>query len=397
MAINSNFSIYEPEAWVEVYLANQYPMRPMISQSVTNVAGADVQGLVAAKNKAVNITRAVKTTTSDVIDYTGNYATYTTPDADEFTLTINKHKYIQFSIDKADQRFALPDLVEQHFVPRLHSMLDVLNQDVKAEALKFEAAFADLTGNATVLDTADLIEARRILKSRKNYNEGTIAVLSPQAEADLLGLSLFQQANTRGNAGIQLDGAMGRAFGFDFFVDNLGSSFTPATVTDAVVAANAAAGATTITIDNGSGSGAALSLVEGDVVYFGTASTTDDYYVVASQTATVLTLKEPLRKAVLNNATINAVPVATAGTATNEFFYDPKAIALVTAVMQNIDSGNGGVRRASGFEPTNRVNYTLTIEETKAGADIVIELLYGVKLFYPDLGVRYVRGPVAKG
>lgn len=396
MAINSNFSIYEPEAWVEVYLANQFPMRPMISQSVTNVAGADVEGLVAAKNKAVNITRAVKSTTTDVIDYTGNYNSYTTPDADEFTLTINKQKYLQFSIDKADQRFALPDLVEQHFVPRLHSLLDVINQDVKAEALKFEAAFADLTGNASVLDTADLIEARRILKSRKNYNEGTIAVLSPQAEADLLGLSLFQQANQRGGAGIQLEGAMGRAFGFDFFVDNLGSSFTPATVTDAVVAANAAAGAKTITIDNGSGSAAAVSLVEGDVVYFGTASTTDDYYVVASQTGTVLTLKEALRKAVLNNATINAVPVATAGTATNEFFYDPKAIALVTAVMQNIDAGNGGVRRAAGFEPTNRVNYTLTIEETKAGADILIEVLYGVKLFYPDLGVRYVRGPIAK-
>lgn len=396
MAINSNFSIYEPEAWVEVYLANQFPMRPMVSQSVTNVAGADVEGLVAAKNKAVNITRAVKSTTSDVIDYTGNYASYTTPDADEFTLTINKQKYLQFSIDKADQRFALPDLVEQHFVPRLHSLLDVINQDVKAEALKFEAAFADLTGNATVLDTADLIEARRILKSRKNYNEGTIAVLSPQAEADLLGLSLFQQANTRGGAGIQLEGAMGRAFGFDFFVDNLGSSFTPATVTDAVVAANAAAGAKTLTIDNGSGSAATESLVEGDVIYFGTASTTDDYYVVASQTGTVLTLKEPLRKAVLNNATINAVPVATAGTATNEFFYDPKAIALVTAVMQNIDAGNGGVRRAAGFEPTNRVNYTLTIEETKAGADILIEVLYGVKLFYPDLGVRYIRGPIAK-
>ena len=396
MAINSNFSIYEPEAWVEVYLANQFPMRPMVSQSVTNVAGADVEGLVAAKNKAVNITRAVKSTTSDVIDYTGNYASYTTPDADEFTLTINKQKYLQFSIDKADQRFALPDLVEQHFVPRLHSLLDVINQDVKAEALKFEAAFADLTGNATVLDTADLIEARRILKSRKNYNEGTIAVLSPQAEADLLGLSLFQQANQRGGAGIQLEGAMGRAFGFDFFVDNLGSAFTPATVTDAVVAANAAAGAKTLTIDNGSGSAATESLVDGDVIYFGSASTTDDYYVVASQTGTVLTLKEPLRKAVLNNATINAVPVATAGTATNEFFYDPKAIALVTAVMQNIDAGNGGVRRAAGFEPTNRVNYTLTIEETKAGADILIEVLYGVKLFYPDLGVRYVRGPIAK-
>jgi len=115
---------------------------------------------------------------------------------------------------------------------------------------------------------------------------------------------------------------------------------------------------------------------------------------VDSQTATVLTLKEPLRKAVADDATIN--PVSLASTGTNEFFYDPRAISLVTAVMQNIDSGNGGVRRAAGFEPTNRVNYTLTVQETKSGADVLIEVLYGTKLFYPDLGVRYVRGTTAK-
>ena len=394
MAINSNFSIYEPEAWVEVFLANQFPSRPMVSQSVTNVAGADVEGLVASRNKAVNITRAVKTSVSDVIDYTGNYNTFTTPDADEFTLTINKHKYLQFSIDKADQRFALPDLVQQHLAPRLHSLIDAINQDVKSEALKFEAAFADINGNATVLDDADLREARRILKARKYWNEGAISVLSPDAEADLLGLNLFHQANTRGSADIQLSGSMGSAFGFDFYVDNLGSSHTAATVTDAVVAANAAVAATTITIDNGSGSAATESLVAGDVIYFGSANSPDDFYTVVSQTGTVLTIAEPLRKAVLNNATINAVPLASTGT--NEFFYDPRAISLVTAVMQSIDSGNGGVRRAAGFEPMNRVNYTLTVEETKAGADVLIEVLYGTKLFYPDLGVRYIRGTAAK-
>lgn len=394
MAINSNFSIYEPEAWVEVFLANQFPMRPMVSQSVTNVAGADVEGLVASRNKAVNITRAVKTTESDVVDYTGNYASYTTPDADEFTLTINKHKYLQFSIDKADQRFALPDLVQQHFVPRLHSLIDVINQDVKAEALKFEAAFADINGNATVLDDADLREARRILKARKFWNDGAISVLSPDAEADLLGLNLFHQANTRGNADIQLSGSMGTAFGFDFYVDNKGSSHTAATVTDAVVAANAAIGDTSITIDNGSGSAATVSLSAGDVISFGSATGTDDFYTVVSQSGTALVISEPLRKAVLNNATINAVPLASTGT--NEFFYDPRAISLVTAVMQSIDAGNGGVRRAAGFEPGNRVNYTLTVEETKSGADILIEVLYGAKLFYPDLGVRYIRGTAAK-
>jgi len=394
MAINSNFSIYEPEAWVEVFLANQFPMRPMVSQSVTNVAGADVEGLVASRNKAVNITRAVKTSVSDVTDYTGNYTATTTPDADEFTLNMNKHKFIQFSIDKADQRFALPDLVQQHFVPRLHSLLDAINQDVKSEALKFEAAFADINGNATVLDDADLREARRILKARKYWNEGAISVLSPDAEADLLGLNLFHQANTRGSADIQLSGSMGSAFGFDFYVDNLGSAHTAATVTDAVVAANAAIGATTITIDEGTGNAAAESLTTGDVIYFGSADSTDDFYTVVSQTGTVLTIAEPLRTAVADDATINPVPLATSGT--NEFFYDPRAISLVTAVMQSIDSGNGGVRRAAGFEPSNRVNYTLTVEETKSGADILIEVLYGAKLFYPDLGVRYIRGTAAK-
>ena len=394
MAINSNFSIYEPEAWVEVFLANQFPMRPMVSQAVTNVAGADVEGLVASRNKTVNITRAVKTSVSDVTSYTGNYNTTTTPDADEFSLVMDKQEYIKFSIDKADQRFALPDLVQQHLTPRLHSLIDKINQDVKAEALKFEAAFADINGNATVLDDADLREARRILKARKFWNDGAISVLSPDAEADLLGLNLFHQANTRGSADIQLSGSMGSAFGFDFYVDNLGSSHTAATVTDAVVAANAAVGATTITIDQGSGNAAAESLVAGDVIYFGSADSTDDFYTVVSQTGTVLTIAEPLRKAVLDNATINPVPLASTGT--NEFFYDPRAISLVTATMQSVDSGNGGVRRAAGFEPTNRVNYTLTVQETIAGADIVLEILYGTKLFYPDLGVRYIRGTAGK-
>jgi hypothetical protein len=140
---------------------------------------------------------------------------------------------------------------------------------------------------------------------------------------------------------------MGDAFGFEFYVDNLGLAHTAATVTDAVVAAEAAVGATTITIDDGSGSAAAESLNEGDIVFFGSANSTDDYYVVQSQTGTVLTLKEPLRAVVADDATINPVPLATSGS--EQFFYDPDAIALVTAVMQSVDNGNGGVRRAAGL------------------------------------------------
>lgn len=395
MAINSNFSIYEPEAWVEVALANQYPNRPMVSKAVTNVAGASIEGLVASKNKSVNITRAVKPSGSPTA-YTGTYS-LDTPDANEETLTINKHYYSGFSIDKADQRFALPDLVQQHFVPHLHRLIDQINSDVKAEARKFEVAFLDKNTDATVMDDNDLAEARKIMAARKFVSDNMMMVIDPFVEKDLTTLNIFQQANTRGNNGIQLSGAMAQAYGFDFFVDNLGSSHTAATVTDAVVADDEPIGETAIAIDNGSGSGATVSLSEGDIIYFGSADGTDDYYTVDSQTASVLTLKEPLRKAVADNATINPVDIASGDTGREQFFYDPSALALVTAVMPSVDSGSGsGVRRAAGFESMNNVNYTLTVEETKSGADILIEVLYGAKVFRPDLGGRFIRGNVAK-
>jgi len=396
MAINSNFSIYEPEAFVEVALANQYPDRPMVSKAVTNVAGASIEGLVASRNKSVNITRAVKPTGSPS-SYSGSYS-LGTPDASEETLTINKHYYAGFSIDKADQRFALPDLVQQHFVPRLHQLIDQINSDVKVEARKaFEVAFADNNTDSTVLDANDLAEARRIMAARKFVSDNMMMVIDPFAEKDLTTLSLFQQANTRGDSGIQLGGAMGRAYGFDFFIDNQGSDHTAATVTDAVIAATEAVGQTALTIDNGSGSAATVSLAEGDIVTFGSAKGADDFYVVESQTGTVLTIKEPLRKALANNDTVNPVDIASGDTGREQFFYDPSALALVTAVMPSVDSGSGsGVRRAAGFEPSNNVNYTLTVEETKSGADILIEVLYGTKVFRPDLGGRYIRGNVSK-
>jgi hypothetical protein len=396
MAINSNFSIYEPEAFVEVALANQYPNRPMVSKAVTNVAGASIEGLVAARNKTVSITRAVKPTGAPS-SYSGSYS-LGTPDANEEQLVINKHYYSGFSIDKADQKFALPDLVQQHFVPRLHQLIDQINSDIKVEARKsFEVAFADNNTDSTVMDDNDLAEARKIMAARKFTTDNLMMVIDPFVEKDLTTLNIFQQANTRGSADIQLGGAMARAYGFDFFVDNEGSSHTVATVTDAVMAADEAVGQTELTIDDGSGGAATVSLAEGDIVTFGAAKGSDDFYTVQSQTGTVLTLKEPLRAAVANNATINPVDIASGDTGREQFFYDPSALALVTAVMPSVDSGSGsGVRRAAGFEPMNNVNYTLTIEETKSGADILIEVLYGTKVFRPDLGGRYIRGNVAK-
>lgn len=400
MSINSNFSIYEPEAWTETFQELYFPNRPIVANAATSVAGANLEGLVANAYDTVKITRATKTTTSDVADYTqeSDYS-YSEPAASENSLVINKHKFIGFKIDKRDQKFSLPDLVRQHMIPRMNSLMDVINADCKTELLKAEAAFYSMGTDAEVMDDSDLREARRILLERKNINpeQGAIAVIDPTVEADLTGLNIFHNADERGNNQIQLEGAMARAFGFNFFVDNLGKDHTVATVTDAVVAAAASAGDTTLTIDNGSGSAATVSLSEGDVVTFGSAKGKDQAYVVQSQTGTVLTLKEALRDDVADDATINPVDIASGDTGREQFFYDPIALSLVTAGMSPVDGSTaGGVRRAIGFDPVNNVNYTLSVEETMAGANILLEALYGVKLFYPDLALRFIRGNEAK-
>lgn len=394
MAINNNFSIYNPSAWVQTYLANLYPARPIMRRSATSVAGANIQGFVASRNQTVKVTRAIKPS-GDPGSYSGTYS-FDTPDADEFELTINNHYYRAFKVDKADQKFALPDLVQQHFTPRLHNLFDKINADVKAEMGKFQAAFAEINTNATVLDDEDLRNAGRFLKKRKYLNPIYTGVIDPDAEADLTGLSLFQEADKRGDALIQQTGAMGRAFGIDFYVDNVGIAHTAATVTDAVVADNAAAGDTVLTIDDGAGGAATVSLAEGDVIFFGSANDPDDFYVVESQTGTELTLKEPLRAAVSDDATINPVP---GSGLTEQVFYDPQALALVTAGLTDQDSmvgASGGVARSIGFDPMNNVNFTVSVDRSLSGAEVVIEVLYGYKLFYEDRGIRYIRGTADK-
>ena len=394
--INSSFNILEAEAWVDVMQSNEYAMTPMVANAATNVAGADIEGYVSQKFRTVNIATPVKP--SAPVAYTGSDYTIDSPTLTEESLTIDKHYARGFKIDKVDSRFSMPDLVQRFMKPYYQGLLTQINSDVKAEAKKFEAVFADNNTDSTVFDDGDLRTARRIALERKLVDPASsqIAILDPYAEQDLTGLSIFHKANEFGSTSTLREGSIGRAFGYDFYLDNSGSSHTPATVTDAVVAAVAAIGATSITIDDGSGGAATVSLAEGDKVTFGSAKGVDDFYTVDSQTTTALVLKEPLRKALADNATINPVDIASGDTGKEIFMYDPSALALVTCALPDLDPSSSGVRLANGYDPINKVNYTISVQKTFKGVEIVMETVYGVKLFRPDLGVTYIRGNVAK-
>lgn len=394
MAFDASFDLLEPAAWNAILLSNDYPMRPALANANSNIEGVPIAGQVAARNKTVKIPKATKPT-GDANTYSGSY----TKDDPEFTqpeLVMEDVLYRSFTIDKWDQNFSLPDLVSSQVLPRMHNILDTINKNyVKRELNRFNIAVADINTNPTVLDTTDVRFMRKALLERSLVEDKVMAaVIDPDGEFDLNGLSLFQEADKRGNAEIQLLGAMGRAFGFDFMLDNIPSSVsTDAAAGDAVVAAAATAGDTTVTIDDGAGAASDTTLSDGDVIFFGTADDRNQWYVVDSVNAakTEITLKEPLRDDVADNDAITGVAGA------NQYFYDPSSIAVVTAVpVQSQVTTASGVTRIPFFEPTNRVNFLISIEGDTGGADVTIETLVGAKNFQESRGGRYIRGTAAK-
>ena len=396
MAYDASFDLLEPAAWNALLLSNDYPMRPALVNANTNIEGVNIAGQVAARNKTVKIPKAVKPT-GDAKTYGGNNSyDKDNPEFEQPELKMEDVLYRSFTIDKWDQNFSLPDLVSSQVLPIMHNILDTINKNyIKRELNRFDVAFADLNTTATVMDTTDIRFMRKILLERGLIDSNNLAaVIDPDGEFDLNGLSLFQEADKRGNNAVQLTGAMGNAFGFDFMLDNLSYSVdSTSTVGDAVVAAEGSIGDTTVTIDDGSAGGATETMANGDVIYFGSDNGRDDWYVVESvnDAGTEITLKEPLRKVVSDDAAITGV----SGNA--QYFYDPNGIALVTALPVDSQVKNAsGVTRIPFFEPTNRVNFLISIEGDTGGADITVETLVGAKNFQPSRGGRYLRGDTAK-
>jgi len=390
---NTNLDILEPTAWIETYIANLYPNRPILARAATTIRGQSIDSQVAQRNKEVRVPRPAKPNGSK--QYTGNGYTYDDPDVSDASLVMNNIWYDGFKVNKWDQKFSMVDLVNMYFQPYMEDLMNQINADMKDPIRQFEAAFGYLNGgNLTQIDDDDIRNAKRFLEKRKFLRSGAEGFIDADARYYLTGQPLFVNANQRGSLDVQISGEMGPAFGFrNFHVDPLGI-VSPAVTFSGTASGTAAEGDKIVPIDDGAG-GAATPGQPGDIVAIGSSPTQDDFYVIdetptGGDNTANLYLKEPLRKAVANNDPI----VGKAGQ--TQAFYDPSAIVLVTAGVEPLDTPNNGIRTATGFDPVNRVTFQVTVTQNDEGVKVLIESLYGYKNFMPDRGIRYEMGTTAK-
>jgi len=236
--------------------------------------------------------------------------------------------------------------------------------------------------------TASAASARKLLNISGAPMENRAMILNFDADANAIGLSLFQQYLQKGDTETLKEGTIKRALGFDWAVDGYLPTFTGGTLSNgtskaALVNGAATVGVSTINIDSGTLTG---TLVVGDL--FTVAGDTQQYVCTIARTAsgnaiTGLTFSPAAKVAWADNAVITFVASHdVAGLALHR-----QALAFASKPLDDVTLEGGSQIRQI---PDPVSGLTLCLEITRQYKQTVAEFscLWGSTLARPECAVR---------
>jgi hypothetical protein len=236
--------------------------------------------------------------------------------------------------------------------------------------------------NASLLNA---VTARKILGVNLAPVQNRRMVIDPSAEANLLQVSEVLRFDGRGDQGGIIEGEIGRKLGFDWFMDQNVTTFTPGTgwVTGfSVSTTTGVSGGSTLHVLNATASG---TIKVGDVFTLGTGSL--QYVVTANATASStvgidLTIYPPLSAAVSVGTTLAVV--ASAYTVNVAFHRDAWAFAS-RPLMGAFQAGNVF---QSPTDPISGIALRLELSRQYKQETLSYDILYGANVIRPELGCK---------
>lgn len=236
--------------------------------------------------------------------------------------------------------------------------------------------------------TASAASARKLLNISGAPMENRAMILNFDADANSIGLSLFQQYLQKGDSETLREGTIKRALGFDWAVDGYLPTFTGGTLSNgttkaALINGAATVGVSTINIDSGTLTG---TLVVGDL--FTVAGDSQQYVVTGNKTASsnaisALAFSPPAKVAWADNAVITFVASHdVAGLALHR-----QALAFASKPLDDVTLEGGSQIRQI---PDPVSGLTLCLEITRQYKQTVAEFscLWGSTLARPECAVR---------
>lgn len=320
----------------------------------------------------------------------------TTPSKVQVTLNNWKQSQPFFLSDK--------DMVEvdanAHFVPmQVSEAVKALANEVNTSIHNTYKGVYGYVGTAgttpfgTNVGVLSATDVRKVLNKQLCPRNDRRGVLDFDAEAMMLSLAQFSDAEKVGSADVKIEGEIGRKFGIDWYADDAVVTHTAGTITGALTiktwTANGAVGATSVIATTAASTGA-CDLKEGDIIVFSN-QTTNTYVVSAdaaeasAETDVTITFQPPLKAALVQGTTTIAVK---ASHKVNLAFHRD-AIAFATRPLVSSTQGYElGSRILSMQDPQTGLVLRLEVSRQHKRTAWEFDILWGVKLVRAALAAR---------
>lgn len=261
---------------------------------------------------------------------------------------------------------ALPAVMER----AVKALADNVDKKILADIAKRAAGGNVDVGSGIASDPGALISLMQGFDENLVPNGGRRLVISPVTKAEILKLTTFHEADKVGDQGTALrDGSLGRAFGFDIFMNqNLVQTFSPGSFAGSASAT--AAGLTTVAYTGGTGTGNV-----GDIITIATSPGTYVLTAAASGATGNISIDPPLRSTLAGSNAIAVVTGWGSGTTVRGLAFHQDAYAFASRPLNT--SLTPGVIVQTSADPISGLSLRLTVEYVSKQVVWSLDILYG--------------------
>ncbi len=306
------------------------------------------------------------------------------------TITLNKFKAVTFDLTDKEIYEIMNGTRTRAIEKAVKALAKQVNTDIFDAAYK---GFYNYTGTAgTTPFNASTVEAqtaRKILRENEATMDECRMVLDVDAYANALGLDVLQKVNESGDNEALREGMITRAVGFDWYEDQQVPTHTSTAAGTYAIDADATAGATSLVLDDDAGADVTTPAV-GDI--FNIAGDTTNYVVtsvtVDTPTAneTTVGISPKLAADVTDGDNVTFVTTAAAGAAVQNLAFERTAIGFASRPMLDLETPGSTISVLS--DPVSQLSMRFEIQRLWKKTIMSVDMLYGVSVVRPELGVR---------
>lgn len=299
LAYANTLDAFVPELW-----ANESLMILEENMVVAALVHRDFQPLVANFGDVVNTRKPADFVMKRKVD--ADTVTIQDASAANVAVKLNQHLHTSFLLKDGEESKSFKQLVEEFLRPAMISIARGVDLIVSGQVFQFLANNAGTLNSSAV--KKDVIDTRKVMNDNKVIEQPRNLVLSSQAEADLLNVENFTDANRVGDDGTAMrEASLGRKFGFDMFMaQNISEVTDPTLVTGTLIdnAGGYIVGTTVITVD---GATASADIPLGSWLTIAADEIPQRVTAIVGDPVTQITIAPGLRRAVADDAVITVI------------------------------------------------------------------------------------------